>query len=768
MDIGTSGPYGQAWDAYRRAGWPGVLPLPPGRKGPPPSGFTGWAGVDPSRADIQTWLDEGRSAGNIGVHLPSGVYGLDVDNYGGKHGGEALTKLVEAVGPLPPTFVVSSRDDGVSGIRLYRATLTPGRVWVDEPGGHGVGIEAIHKGHRYAVVWPSVHPEGRVYTWRHESYPGETRVPRLDELPELPAEWVEALSREGEVRAGTQAGHDETVETVSSWREGGPCERVTRAAERAMGGLAAGAAGGAIHGPSETGTWELACLGHEGHAGVRKALAEHYAGHIEARVARDGEASRREADGEWWRLVRGAIGKLVGPRVEVCDCDLWSGEGVTLTADFFAGIPAERIAALTGVGEPDDSFWNARPGLKIIRQRAREMMVSPWATFGGVLAIVASQIAPHVVLPAIVGGVASLNIFVGLVGGSGSGKDAALAVAMNLVRRNASVPIHEIGTGQGIDSTYTSAGKTGPFQFCDSALFTLTEIDMLAAHATMTGSSVLATLRKVYTGGALGARYADAHKRRPVAAHHYRAALVAGIQPARSGVLLNDADGGTPQRWLWLPTNDPAGADWSPDEFVSVFEGWSAPSDMAAAGEIDDTSPPLHGRERVTMGVCDVAKSAIRAARKARLAAGLDDDSGREGHALLTRLKVAALLSLYDGRRGVTDNDWTLAECVMLQSERCRDLCAKALGEAVRRANTTRGHQEAERGDIAAERAIRRVAAHVDRTLTAAGDWMTQGALKKKVAARDRLMFDEALGRLVQAGSVEIKESDRATMIKKT
>jgi hypothetical protein len=380
VDIGTSGPYGQAWEVYRRAGWAGVLPLPPGRKGPPPAGFSGWAGVDPSRADIQAWLDDPRlgPASNIGLHLPSGMYGLDVDNYGGKTGGAALAALVERLGPLPATWVVSSRDDGVSGIRLYRATLPPGRVWVDEPGGHQAGIEAIHKGHRYAVVWPSVHPDtGRVYTWQlWRELGGE--IPRPDELPELPAAWVEALSRPGEVRQGTQAGHDETVATVTAWREGEPCERVQRAAQRAMGGLAAAAAGAALHPAAEAGTWELACLGHEGHAGARKALAEHYAGHLDARAARDGEASRREADGEWWRLVRGAIGKLVGEPVPVCDCELWAGTGVTFTPDelgvtYEAGpttpAPQTEPAAMGLDGPRDLTGWTLSPAELMARPR---------------------------------------------------------------------------------------------------------------------------------------------------------------------------------------------------------------------------------------------------------------------------------------------------------------------------------------------------------------------------------------------------------------
>lgn len=330
-----SGPYGQAWETYRRAGWLGVLPLPPRRKKTPPDGYTGWAGIDPSRADIQTWLDDPRlgPAANIALHLPDGVYGLDVDNYGAKTGGAALAALVERLGPLPTTWVVSSRDDGVSGIRLYRATLPPGRVWIDEPGGHQAGIESIHRGHRYAVVWPSIHPgTGRVYTWRQEGQEYGI-VPDPTALPELPDAWIEALSRPGEVRQGTQAGHDETVATVTGWREDELCERVRRAAEGALGGLSAATAGATLHPVANSDLFSLACLGHEGHAGVRGVLARHHAAFVLAAQQPAHGRLEREADGEWWRMVRGAVGKLAGPRVERCDCDLWSGAGVTFTPE---------------------------------------------------------------------------------------------------------------------------------------------------------------------------------------------------------------------------------------------------------------------------------------------------------------------------------------------------------------------------------------------------------------------------------------------------
>ena len=325
-----TGPYARAAWAYREAGWAGVLPLPAGAKWPPPRGFTGWAGVDPSGADVQAWCDGPEEGGNIALRLPPGVYGLDVDAYAGKTGGAALAAAEARLGPLPPTWRVSARDDGVSGIRLYRAELAPGRRWRDEPAGHGKGIEAIHSGHRYAVVWPSVHPEtGCTYVWcRPDGAVAATgEVPAPVELPRLPAAWVGALSEPGEVTTGEAAGHDETLAVVAAFpHHGEPCERMREAAGRGLARLREARDGAALHPAGRDATHELVALGHEGHCGARRALAEHFGAFTAVRVARGAE--QRAAEGEWWRLVRGAVGKLAGPARAACDCALLAGVGV--------------------------------------------------------------------------------------------------------------------------------------------------------------------------------------------------------------------------------------------------------------------------------------------------------------------------------------------------------------------------------------------------------------------------------------------------------
>jgi hypothetical protein len=180
-----SGPYGTAAMVYRDAGWRGVLPLPVESKSPPPKGFTGNDGAWPSSADTQAWCSGDEGSGNIGLRLPVDVIGIDVDAYGDKQGGVTFAALVERHGPLPPTWLSTSRDDGVSGIYLYR--VPAGLSW---PGEIGPGIEIIQWCHRYAVVWPSVHPEGRTYRWIRSDGVVVLGAPRAVDLTELPPTWI--------------------------------------------------------------------------------------------------------------------------------------------------------------------------------------------------------------------------------------------------------------------------------------------------------------------------------------------------------------------------------------------------------------------------------------------------------------------------------------------------------------------------------------------------------------------------------------------------
>jgi hypothetical protein len=182
--------YGQAQADYLAAGWPSVLPLPKGQKWPPPKGFTGkkYADVVPTAEQHKAWAEQ-YPDGNLALRLPPGVLGVDVDDYGDKHGAETIAQIEARAGvAFPDTWISSSRDDGVSGIRFYR--VPEGLTWKNQP-----DVEVIHTGHRYAVVWPSIHPEGRAYRWHCQlPWDGSPRFPRPAELPELPDALVKELT----------------------------------------------------------------------------------------------------------------------------------------------------------------------------------------------------------------------------------------------------------------------------------------------------------------------------------------------------------------------------------------------------------------------------------------------------------------------------------------------------------------------------------------------------------------------------------------------
>lgn len=363
--------------------------------------------------------------------------------------------------------------------------------------------------------------------------------------------------------------------------------------------------------------------------------------------------------------------------------------------------PGAELVPVSEVGPPElvTSFWEQRWELRQIRQFARERRVSPWAALGSVLALVTCRVGPHVVLPPIVGGVASLNLLVGLVGPSGKGKGASWAVAEEYLGVKGQFPQEEVGTSQGIDSCFTeTTPKQGTVQFNDVAFFYVPEVDTVKSHSEMAGSSLLPTLRKVWSGEALGARYAKSENRRSVRAHAYRASVVAGIQPARSGVLLADVDGGTPQRWLWLPVHDPDALRRTdrlkPPRYVGTpplidYDVWVPEGEQR--GEKGEPLP-VTGKARWEVEVCRQAWDEIIDAREENL---VNEHSSIDSHSLLTRLKVAAALAFLDRRASVTEEDWDLAKAVLWVSNATRAVCFAAVAEAEAEEHARRGRGRA-------------------------------------------------------------------------
>jgi putative DNA primase/helicase len=192
-------------------GW-NPVPLPEACKASPPAGFTGRQGRPVTHQDIARWqasypvhdkrTDTVRQVPsvNVAVRLPADVVGVDVDDYGTKNGGAQLAQLVANLGPLPATWSSTSRGEGASRIMFYRipeGVEFPGEV-------EGGSIDFIQHGHRYAVVCPSMHPDGRRYQWFTPDGITTDDAPAVDDLPDLPATWVEHFDKATPTTATTQ------------------------------------------------------------------------------------------------------------------------------------------------------------------------------------------------------------------------------------------------------------------------------------------------------------------------------------------------------------------------------------------------------------------------------------------------------------------------------------------------------------------------------------------------------------------------------------
>ena len=397
----------------------------------------------------------------------------------------------------------------------------------------------------------------------------------------------------------------------------------------------------------------------------------------------------------------------------------------------------------------EDAFWDARPLLRHLHDFARARLVSPWAVLGITLARIVTATPHQVCLPPTIGGKASLNQFVGIVGPSGSGKGAAEAVAAEALLLGKSIVSHNVGSGEGIAHGYMHRAK-GELKWNDddhAVLFSVPEIDSLAAQGDRRGATLMPQLRSAWTGEGLGFGYADPTKRILIPAHEYRLCLVAGIQPARAACLLDDADGGTPQRFLWMPATDPGAPDVAPPE----------PQPMTWGGVDLGRFVTFGG---VRMKVCDVAVDLIKTTHLARVRG---QGHGLDGHALLARLKVAAALALADSRLEVTEEDWDLSEVIARKSAAVRGQVVALLAQRKAEENTARAEAEASRAvridERKADEAVKRACSVLVRRLRREGDWLASSSLRKALAGREREHFQAALDRLLDAGQIELDPS---------
>ena len=299
-----------------------------------------------------------------------------------------------------------------------------------------------------------------------------------------------------------------------------------------------------------------------------------------------------------------------------------------------------------------------------IYQWARARYAAPWAVFFAVLLRVAASIGPHVQLPGVIGGRASLNLLCAFVSLSGGGKGISdktgrLAWPTHIIE----LPI---GSGEGIAATFTPPAKadenTEPIT---SVIFNCSEIDIFTGIATRQGSTILGTLKAFAMGELLGSTNATKANSRNVPAHSYRGCLSVGAQPGHTGIIFDDTTGGTPQRFLWAPTVDP--------DMPAERTADPAPLDA----DIPLWAPGADGVVEIGYGPTEITETIIAA----HLARQRGDGDALDGHWMLTRCKVAALLAIMHHRSVVSEHDWALSAIVMAVSDSTRNMLSPYMSQ---------------------------------------------------------------------------------------
>lgn len=374
----TAAVFAAGYPAYRDLGWCHPIKLSAGTKHPPPKGFTGHDGAEPSGADLHTWAEE-EPDGNLAIRLNPGFIGIDCDDYGDKNGAATIAEATARWGRLPYSPQSTSRGIGPSGIRIYR--IPPGIKLVEKLSfpdlGLG-GVELIQHHHRYVVAWPSVHPNGGRYQWLGIDGGPLDRPPALSDIPDLPQKWLDGL-REPETPTSTSPlGAEGPYNVRAALTEGEPSRRVSAK----LGEAIMACQSGSRHDNVRDHVLGLLRCGKQGEPGVLAALTALQKVFVAA-VEKDRAGGREEATSEFRKFVFGdRVSTLLaepayddGPSavIEVDAAEFTTGDQDTRTAPTMADLLLTR-AALRTLPDPEPLIDN------VLDQGTVGLLYGRWGT----------------------------------------------------------------------------------------------------------------------------------------------------------------------------------------------------------------------------------------------------------------------------------------------------------------------------------------------------------------------------------------------------
>ena len=394
-----------------------------------------------------------------------------------------------------------------------------------------------------------------------------------------------------------------------------------------------------------------------------------------------------------------------------------------------------------------DDFWDARPWLRHIHTFAQSRMVPPFALLSVALVRAVSTVPPWVTIPPIIGGKGSLNLFCSLVGTSGAGKTATCAASDELMPW--ALSWRHVGTGEGLLHMYakrvrekdpeTGAVKVQLERINYQVNAIIDEVDTLTAISSRQGSTIMSILRSAWSGSSIGFSNADQERSLSLDSQTYRLGLVLGAQPTRLQALFDDQDGGTPQRFIWAPL-----IDRDAPHFRNL------PDDPGPLPR-----PALHipaqynGTDFV---LCEQVTDAVRANRHQVITTG--DTGGLDGHALFTRVKVAAACAIMDGRLEVTDDDWALSGVIQAVSDSTRTWVQAQIAGAAAAVSAKRAESRAREAVVVDEKVTKGRVGRIARVLARAvsrHQEQTTGQARKALG-RDKDSLEQAVQFAVEAG----------------
>lgn len=406
------------------------------------------------------------------------------------------------------------------------------------------------------------------------------------------------------------------------------------------------------------------------------------------------------------------------------------------------------------------NIWDSTPELAHIRDMAHARIMAPAAVLGAVLAYRIAEVPPNIQLPPIVGEPQSLNLFCALSGESGDGKSASETLARELLGTLGVPWTPVVASGEKLAGMFATPNQKSPggIRFTRrAAVLCYDEVTALASMAQRSGSTLFSWILSAWPGKPLGAATQNRDRCHPIPAHSYRLCLLVGVQPQNARELLAKEADGLPQRFLWVPTIDPALATGN-DELVLA-------DIRPIPGLIDIPRPELNG-DPISLDpvryveVCETAQREIRALRRKKHARQI---SAGEAHRALLREKVAAGLSLL--RPGVdmpvVDEDaWSLAgELLAELHDPTLRRTADEQSRQERRRVQHLGRLDDQRAAATEATACRRVAKVLESRMTKGG--LTRTEANRAVASRDKKAgyLDLAIAALVESGQWRCDES---------